>query len=263
MSLLREPVRGQRGRLGPQPVAQRRGRRRERVLAGGGRARPETGHQQRPGVTRARPHVVAIEGVRDRGQGLGRPPLGQPPLARPAERGRGKLQRPLDDLAGFVPSAQRHQRLGHVVGQHRAVGPGEPVFPGGAQPVPGHCGRRLVQACTLQHVRLGNGGAQQRLVGVHPRCDGPGLGQHGPDPFHVPADRLGAGQGDQCRRLGSGVTGAPRRGDRLFGDRTQSGVMPAAMDVGDTSDGRGPGAEARPGPAPRRCRSLSARPGPA
>ena len=63
--------------------------------------------------------------------------------------GREELIRALDDLAGLVPAAQCQQRFGHVIGQDRAIGPGERVFTGGCQPLAGHLGGQVMQACSL------------------------------------------------------------------------------------------------------------------
>ena len=58
----------------------------------------------------------------------------------------------LDDLVRLLPSAQRHQRLGHVAGQDGAIGPGEPVFAGGRESLAGYRSGQFMQARAFQHV---------------------------------------------------------------------------------------------------------------
>jgi hypothetical protein len=88
-----------------------------------------------------------------------------------------------------------------------------------------------MQAHTFQHFRLGGDGVQERLIGLRPGGDRPGLVQQGPDPLHIPFDRLGFGQGGQRGRFGVGITRLPCDDHRLFGSRPQFGVVPAAMHV--------------------------------
>ena len=226
---------------------------------------------------------------------------GQPPHAGPVQQGREEPKRALDDLAGLVPPAQRHQRLGHVTGQDRAIGPGEPVFPGGRQSLAGYLGGQFMQARAFQHVRLGDGGSQQRLVGLRPGGDRPGLGQRARIRSTFPPAGSAQARVIERGRFGGGITDLPRGGHRFLGDRPQFGVVPAAMHVqgvvgqrfehpgprragrfgrdqpdrfvqvigvigrvrGGTSDGHASAAGARPGPVRRRHRSPAARPWPA
>jgi hypothetical protein len=114
------------------------------------------------------------------------------------------LQRPINDLEGLVPPAQRQQRLGQVDGQGRAIGAAEPAFAGGCQPLAGYRCGLFMQADTFQRPGLNDGGFLQRPVGLRLGSDRTSPGQQCPDLLHVPAGRLGVGQGYQRGRLGAG-----------------------------------------------------------